>query len=148
MTIKFRALLSKEEWAWGKQRARPIRCEDSQGLVAYDENGVIQAIAVFDSFTVDACSVHFAIDNPFVIRHGFLHEIARHLFINCGRERIFGLVPSDNQKALKLDQHIGMVPVARIPDAMKRGVDYVVLCMKKEDCRWLLPEHLKEVANG
>jgi RimJ/RimL family protein N-acetyltransferase len=116
--------------------------------VAYDEDGVIQAIAVFDSFTVDACSVHFAIDNPFVIRHGFLHEIARHLFIDCGRERIFGLVPSDNEKALKLDQHIGMEPVARIPDAMKRGVDYVVMRMNKEDCRWLPKVELKEAANG
>jgi len=146
--IKFKSLTESHEWAWVKKRARPIMCEDSQGLIAYDEEGVIQAIAVFDSFTVDACSVHFAIDNPFVIRHGFLHEIARHLFIDCGRERIFGLVPSNNEKALKLDKHIGMVPVARIPDAMSSGVDYVVLRMNKEECRWLPKIEFKEAANG
>ena len=108
------------------------------------DNDIIQAIAVFDSFTVDACSVHFAIDNPFVIKHGFLNEIARHLFIQCGRKRIFGLVPSNNEKALKLDKHIGMEEVARIPDAVKEGVDYIVMRMDKESCRWI--EQNKEAA--
>ena len=139
----FKPLTETEEWKWVQARAHPIACEDSQGLVAYD-NDIIQAIAVFDSFTVDACSVHFAIDNPFVIKHGFLNEIARHLFIQCGRKRIFGLVPSNNEKALKLDKHIGMEEVARIPDAVKEGVDYIVMRMDKESCRWI--EQNKEAA--
>lgn len=142
--MMFSPLLGANEWKWVQSRTHLIACEDSQGLVAYD-NDIIQAIAVFDSFTVDACSVHFAIDNPLVIKHGFLTEIARHLFIQCGRKRIFGLVPSTNDKALKLDKHIGMEEVARIPNAVKEGVDYVVLSMAKEQCRWL-PQEVKEEA--
>ena len=113
----FKPLTETEEWEWVQARAHAIACEDSQGVVVYD-NDIIQAIAVFDSFTVDACSVHFAIDNPFVIKHGFLNEIARHLFIQCGRKRI--------------------------PDAVKEGVDYIVMRMDKESCRWI--EQNKEAA--
>ena len=140
----FKPLDTQAEWDWVRSRAKLIFCEDSQGIVAYDERG-IQAIAAFDSFTVDACNVHFAIDNPFVIRSGFLNEIALHLFIQCGRKRIFGLVPSTNQKALKLDSHIGMKKVAVIPDALAEGVDYVVLRMDKDECRWL-PAELRRAA--
>ena len=137
--ILFKALAESEEWDWVRARAHPIACEDSGGVVAYDERG-IQAICVWDSFTVDACSVHFAIDNPFVIRAGFFDEVARHLFITCGRDRIFGLVPADNEKALKLDIHMGFEEVARVPEGYAKDVDYVVLRMDKETSRWLNEE--------
>ena len=135
--IMFKPLDMPREWDYLKEKAHVIACEDSQGLVATDEMGRIHAVAAFDSFTVDACSVHFAISNPLVIRRGFLGEIARHLFIECGRSRIFGLVPSNNSRALKFDKHIGMREVARVPDAVAEGIDYIVMRMDKEECRWI-----------
>ena len=141
--ITFKALTEPEEWQWIQEQAKVIACQDSQGIVAY-ENGRIAACCVADSFTVDACSVHFAILKPLVIKHGFLHEIARHLFITCNRKRIFGLVPSDNVKALKLDTHIGFREVARVPDGYAEGIDYVVLRMDRETSPWLA--QLKEAA--
>ena len=71
------------------------------------------------------------------LRHGLLEEIARHVYLDCGRERIFGLVPSNNNKALKLNKHIGMSEVARIPNGVMTGVDYVIMCLEKADCRFL-----------
>lgn len=142
--ITFKPITTQEEWRWIRERARCIACEDSQGIVAICEDGAIGAVAAFDSFTVDACSVHLAIDRPIVLRRGFLSEIAAHLFYACSRKRIFGLVPSNNEKALRLDKHIGFREVTRIPDAMKEGVDYVVMRMDREDCRWL--PKIKEVA--
>lgn len=130
-------------WEWVKEKAHVIRCEDTQGITALRE-GEIQAVAVFDSFTACACNVHMAIVNPFVIRAGFLNEIGRHLFVVCGRSRIFGLVPSNNPKALKLNRHIGMIEVARVPDALDEGVDYIVMEMEKARCRWIVD--LEEVA--
>ena len=141
--IKFKPLTTQNEWVWVQARAHPIQCSDSQGIVAYDDRG-IQAVCVADSFTVDACSVHFAIANPFVIRAGFFHEVARHLFIQCGRNRIFGLVPANNEKAIKLDLHMGFREVARIPDAYAEGVDYIVVRMDKSDTRWLTDEQRQE----
>ena len=142
--IQFKPLTTQEEWQWFKQRTPVIACEDSQGIVAFDERG-IQAVCVADSFSVDACNVHFAIDSPMVIRRGFLHEIARHLFCVCNRNRIFGLVPDNNEKAIKLDKHIGFTEVARVPRALSKNIGYVVMVLEKEDCRWL-PEELREAA--
>lgn len=141
----FAPLTTAEEWAWFKERAHVIACEDSQGIVVYDDAQNIAAMAVFDSFTVDGCSVHLAIDNPFAIRHGLFSEVARHAFVACGRKRMFGLVPSNNAKALKLDRHIGFTEVARIPNAVAEGVDYIVMCLEKADCRWLT-EEMREAA--
>lgn len=138
--ISFKPLTLQEEWDWVRERAKPIQCADSQGIVAHNDAGVIQAVCVADSFTVDACSVHFAIDNPFVIRAGFFNEVARHLFCVCGRDRIFGLVPHTNEKALKLDKHMGFEEVARVPDGFAKGIDYVVLRMDKATSRWLTEE--------
>lgn len=143
--IHFKPLTKHDEWSWILERAHPICCEDSQGIVAYDDNGDIQAVCVFDSFTTESCSVHFAIGNPFVIKHGFFTEVANHAFHTLGKKRMFGLVPSDNPKALKLDLHIGFHEVARIPDAIRDGVDYIVIRLDKKDCRWL-SEELREVA--
>jgi len=142
--IYYKPLTEAHEWQWVQARAHPICCEDSQGIVAYDvEKGIIVALAVFDSFTVDACNVHLAIDRPMVLRHGFLEECARHLFITCGRKRIFGLVPADNAKALKLNKHLGYREVARVPDAYAEGIDYVVLRMDADDNRWINLEDTK-----
>ncbi len=141
--IQFKPLTTNEEWQWIWDRAKPLACKDSQGIVAYDERG-IQAVCVADSFTVDACSAHLAIDSPFVIRAGFFNEICRHLFITCGRNRIFVLVPGNNPKSIKLVTHIGFREVARIPDAYAEGVDYIVGRMDKSDTRWLTDEQRQE----
>jgi hypothetical protein len=134
--ITFKALETPEEWAWIQIACKVIACEDSQGIVAYEDDTIVAA-CVADSFTVDACNVHFAIAKPLVIKHGFLHEIARHLFITCNRKRIFGLVPATNKKALRLDTHIGFREVARVPDGYAEGIDYVVLRMDRDTSPWL-----------
>ena len=143
--IYFKPLTRYAEWEWFKARTHTIRCEDSQGIVAFNEHG-IQAICVADSFSPDSCNVHMAIDNALVIRHGFLHEISNHLFNVCGRNHIFGLVPSNNERAIKFDKHIGFTEVARIPDGVGTGTDYVVLRMDKADCPWLTRQTEEEEA--
>ena len=134
--MKFKPLTTGEEWIWIVERTHINGTQDSQGIVAYDRRG-IHAICVADGFTSDSCCVHFAIDNPMAIRAGFFNKIADHLYITCARERLFGTVPSNNAKALKLDKHIGFKEVARVPHGMGTGVDTVVLSMDKADCRWI-----------
>lgn len=135
--IRFEPMTTDAQWVWFKSRTHVILCEDTQGIVALDGDDKILAILVADSFSPDSCNVHMAIDNPVVIRRGFLQEVARHLFIACNRNHIFGLVPANNKKALKFDKHIGFKEVARIPDGVGSGTDYVVLRMDKATCPWL-----------
>ena len=130
-------ITSQAEWQWIKERARPILCEDMCGVVAYARDGSIQGIVAADSFSVDGCNVHIAIDTPAALRAGLLHATADYLFNYRGRQRIFGLVPADNAQALKFDQHIGFVEEKRITNGYATGIDYVVLVMEREQCRWL-----------
>ena len=92
--MRLKSLTDAAEWAWMQKQCLPLRCEDSQGIVAYDDNSKIVAMAVFDGFTVDSCHAHVAITNPLVIRNGFLHEVFCRLFYTCGLKRVFGLVPT------------------------------------------------------
>ena len=142
--IKFKPLTTDEEWLWFKERTHVLRCEDTQGIVAIDGTAGILAVLVADSFSPDSCNVHMAIDNPLVIRSGFLHEVGRHLFHTCGRSHIFGLVPSTNKRAIKFDKHIGFTEVACIPDGVGTGVDYIVFRMDKADCPWI--EQMREAS--
>jgi L-amino acid N-acyltransferase YncA len=137
--MEFVPMLTQAEFKWFKERTHVLLCEDMQGLVAY-RGDTILAACVADTFTVHSCNVHMAIDNPMVLRHGFLEEIAHHLFNVRGCHRIFGLVPDNNEKALKLDKHIGFKEVTRVPDALADGIGYIVMRMDKEECPWLKKE--------
>ena len=135
MTVEFKRLSSDPEWYWVKSRTGVIQCEDTQGIVAYKDTEIV-AVCVIDTVTVDSVNVHFAVEYPLVIKHGFFHEIARHVFEVLGKQRMFGLVPADNAKALKIDQNIGFKEVARIPHGYRTGEDLVVLKMEREECRF------------
>ncbi len=143
--MTFKPLTEQREWEWFKSRTHVLQCEDSQGVVAH-EQGRIAAVCVIDSFSPDSCNVHLAIDSPIVIRHGFLHEICRHVFFTCNRNHFFGMVPSNNARALKFNEHIGMYEVARIPDGVGTGTDYVILRMDKSECRWITQPIKEEAA--
>ena len=143
--IRFKPMTEQAEWLWFKERTHVIWCEDTQGIVAFDERG-IQAMGVFDTWTVDSCCVHLCVDNPIAIRRGLLHEIGHYAYNVCGRTHLFGLVPSNNEKALKLDRHIGFTEVTRVPDGVRKGVDVVIMRLDKEDCRWIEQPAKEEAA--
>jgi hypothetical protein len=146
MKVQFKPMTEMDEWEFFKSKTHAIRCEDTQGIIAYSESGKILAACVADSFYSDSCNVHMFIDSPIVIKHGFLHEAFNHIFNFCKRSHIFGHVPSDNKKALKLNKHIGFTEVCRIPDGVGTGTDYVVLRMNKIDCPWIKHEKQEEAA--
>jgi hypothetical protein len=143
--VRFAQLSTQTEWNWFVERTHVLAVEDSTGIVAYEDDGRLAAVMVADSFSPDGCNAHWAIENPMVIKHGFINEVARHLFITRGRKRIFGLIPANNANSLRFSKHIGMNEVARIPHAMGEGIDYIVMVMLREDTRWLTDE-MREAA--
>ena len=44
--MRFHSMAHDHEWAWFKQKTHTIRCEDSQGLVVYNDKHEIQAMCV------------------------------------------------------------------------------------------------------
>ena len=143
--IHFSPMTATTEWNWFKERTHVISYEDTQGIVAYRENGVLAGMVVFDTWTDSSVNVHIAIDDPACIRRGLFREVAVHAYHTGGKKRLFGLVPSNNEKAIRLNEKIGFHEVTRVPDAIDDGIDYVVMRLDKEDCRWL-PEELREAS--
>jgi hypothetical protein len=136
----FTAMSKPEEWNWATERCFCMRMTDTQGVVVYDNNGHIKAAVIFDSFTVDACCFHMAIDNPLVIRDGFFGQIADHLFVTCNRDRIFCHISSTNKKALRLARKAGFSKEAVVSDGRAKGVDLVIFRMDRDNSRWLIQQ--------
>ncbi len=133
----FYPLVISRDWHWIQPRIHCQVCADTKGIVSVNERGEYDAACVFDAWSPNSVQAHICIENPWVIRHGFLREIADYVFNDCGRGIIIGPVPGDNTEALKFDKHIGFTEVGRIKDGFDHGVDYVILEMRREDCRWL-----------
>lgn len=135
MTVTFRAL-KPEDWFWVHSRCAPKRVQDTKGIIA-ERDGEIIAACVMDSWTWTSVQVHMAIDQPTVLRHGFLEEIAEYVFDTCDKKVMIGLVPGHIEAALKLNKHIGFTEIFRIEDGFNEGIPYVVMQLRKEHCRWL-----------
>ena len=138
MIIEYRNLQSDTDWKWLTARADPVLTTATTGIVAIDKNTAsIVAMACFDSWTETSAQIHWAIDKPMVLRHGFVEEIFNYLFNTCGKEILLAGIPADNIKSLKLGVHLGMKVIYRIGDGVKRGVDLVLMEQRKENCKWL-----------
>lgn len=138
MNVAFVAMDMKTQLPWAQSVLGVKWCEDTQGIVAIDRDTQAPlGLCVMDSWTHTSVQIHIAIMRPMVLRHGFLEEIADHVFNRCGRDIMIGLVPSNHEKALKLDKHIGFTETYRVKDGFDRGIDYVVMELRREDCRWL-----------
>lgn len=133
----FNPMKTVREWEWMAARANPLWTPKSTGIVVKDGNLEIAAMAVMDNWTETSVQVHMAIDRPIVLRRGFLQEIARYVFTIAGRDILLGTVPGDNAKAIRLNKHIGLDIVHSIKGGFKPGVDYHLMELRRENCRWL-----------
>ena len=118
---------------WLKTHVKCVICEDTKGIVAL-RDGVIVAMMIADSWTENSCQVHNAVTDPLVFKHGLHVEFAEYVFGFAKRKMMLGLVPSNNEKAIKIDLHYGFQEIARIPNAISDGVDYIVMQMTADEC--------------
>ena len=128
--------LEARDWEWIKLRASPILCDDTTGIVAEREGGLVAAV-VFDSFSQNSCLAHVVIEDPMILRHHFLNYAFQLAFTLKDVGVVLGLTPADNKEALRFNSKIGMKEVYRIKDGYKLGIDFVLQQMRREECKWL-----------
>ena len=134
--ITFRALnLRSPDITWLREHVQCVLCEDTKGIVA-ERDGAIVGMMVADSWTANSCQVHNAVTDTLAFKHGLHVEFADYVFGVCGRKMMIGLVPSDNAKAIKINNHYGFTQIACVPDALSDGVDYLVMQMTSDECRY------------
>ncbi len=86
--------------------------------------------------------VHQLIINPMVLRpkYEFLSSAALWFFTHAGLLKLYGLVPENNWKARSLNEKFGFKEICILEDAYAKGVDYILMELKREDCPyWKAP---------
>lgn len=132
------------DWQYIHNLTSAIATADTCGVVAEDEVGDPIGMVVFDSLTPNSAQAHIAMTNSFkAIRAGLLNAAFEFVFRVLDKGVLFGLVPECNAVALRFDKHMGFKEVQRLNDAYDVGIDYVVLEMRREACRWLAGEPLR-----
>jgi RimJ/RimL family protein N-acetyltransferase len=111
--------------------------EDLKGIMAVDKDGNLAGACLFNSWSHNSCQIHIYIGSPFILKHGFQQEVFNYVFNTCGMGAVVGVTPADNSKALKFIKNIGLKELCRIPEGHDKGVDSVITCLTKADCRWI-----------
>ena len=98
-------------------------------------NNEIRAVVVYCGFFGKSCMIHVGSEGQHWATKDFLKEVFNYPFNTLKLKVIIGTVAGNNEKALKLDRHLGFRDVAMIPDAHDDG-DLVILEMRPEFCKW------------
>jgi len=142
----FRSFQPTPDWDWINSHVGIQRCEDTGGITAVDaDTGELLAACVIDNMTQNSVQTHLVIARPLVIKHGFLDCCADVIYNSLGMSRVYALVPANNAKAVRLNKHIGFTVKTVLEEAYEVGVDYLVMEMKRENCRFL-PQQAQQVA--
>jgi|3_EtaG_2_1085321.scaffolds.fasta_scaffold19628_2 RimJ/RimL family protein N-acetyltransferase len=147
--ITFMPMNYTRDWEWIQVLLGIAATDKTRGIVAIRDTGERTepvGVAVFDNWTFNSVCVHWWIDTPMVIRNGFFEEIADYIFNVCNKQIMIGLVPSTNEKTIKLAKHIGFEEVYKVKDGYQLGVDQVVLEGRLENLGHWLPNTNEEAA--
>ncbi len=132
--------INGSSWLWAKKRVSVLAVEDSCGIVAVKTGGTYVGVCIMDTWTENSVTCTFAIDNPMVLRGGFLNACCSYIFEECGKKQAYVQVAENNLKSLKFVKHIGFEEKCRLENTFKDGVGCVILELKKENCKYLLKE--------
>ena len=116
--------------------ARLFRSEDFQAIGNLNSSGKLVGVVGFNGFMGKSAQIHVAGEGSWVTRE-MIKQVFHYAFVQLKLNYLFGVVNSDNPKAIKFDLHIGFKPWQVIENGADDGVDLVILCMKRDECKWL-----------
>lgn len=125
---------------WAQERIGVIFRPDAY-TIGLERNGQIAATVVFDTFSETDCCMHIASDGTraWMSKELLLRAFA-YPFTQLGLPRVTGLVPADNEDALRFDEHLGFVREGYHPKAGPGGKDLISLGLLRENCRFIPKE--------
>jgi RimJ/RimL family protein N-acetyltransferase len=133
--------MEEQHLPWAQERIGVSFKPDAK-TIGLERDGKIVAVVIFDSFGETDCNMHIASDgtrawmSKALLVHAFCYP-----FVQLGLLRVTGLVPADNEDALKFDEHIGFVREGYHPRGAPGGKDLVSLGLLRSNCRFIPPEH-------
>lgn len=134
--MNIRPLNGELDWGWINKMLPIFQVEDTSGMVVMDKNEPVGAM-IMDNWTNNSVQAHFILKNPMVLRTGFLEICFDYIFNVRGRKVVYALIPSNNVKSIKITIHMGATEKCRFEEAYADGVDYIVMELRKENCKYL-----------
>jgi RimJ/RimL family protein N-acetyltransferase len=107
--------------------------DGSQGI-GYLKDGQLVAGVAFESQNTKTMWGHQRIDMP--PSKSFWINVADYIFNQSGCTRFSAYVDASNEKAIRLNKHIGFVVEATLHDAGDNG-DVLIMTLFKDKCRFL-----------
>jgi RimJ/RimL family protein N-acetyltransferase len=101
-----------------------------------EQEGMLVAGVVLESYNGRNANVHVAGIGRNWLNRNMLTTFFHYCFDHLGLQRLTGLVAVSNTAALAFDRHLGFQPEFLMRDGAEDG-DLQVLCMRREDCRFL-----------
>lgn len=111
--------------------------DDLRFIAHANADNKIDAVVAYNGFTYRVCSMHVCGDGGHWIDRQMLRVCFDYVFNHCKCVAVYGQVAANNERALRLDKHLGFREITRLANAVEDGVDLVILEMRREDCRWI-----------
>jgi RimJ/RimL family protein N-acetyltransferase len=118
---------------------------DLQFLGHVGSDGELIGAVAFNAFDGRTCAIHVAGSNNFWINREFLKATFEYPFNDCDLVEIYGPVPGNNYKAIRLNKHLGFDTLRRVRHGWDKDTDLIIMVMNKSQCRWL---NIKEKRGG
>ena len=125
-----------EHLEWGVNRIGCVPTADMRAIECVDGAGQILGMVLYTNWSSSSVQMHVALDSKAAARR-LLKAAFSYPFEECGRQVVVALVAENNKRALTLDRHLGFKEMGRIKDGWAPGVDFILLGMRKDECRWL-----------
>jgi hypothetical protein len=127
------------DFKWMERQLGSLLTPNAKGIVNLGPDGSVQAGVAFDRWSPGGCEAHMVASTPFAVRE-LIGPAFDYVFSQAGRRLIYCLIQSSNERSLRLARWLGFEETYRIKDGWSYGDDFVLLEMRRENCRWLTPE--------
>jgi hypothetical protein len=125
-----------EHFQYLAERAGVAITPTFKAIEAVDEKGTVHGMFGYDGWTRNAVVMHVALDSPGALRH-LLRPAFQYPFNQLGLGIALCAIRGDNERSLKLTEHVGFKRVYTVRDCFGGGVDQMIFEMRREDCRWI-----------
>jgi hypothetical protein len=112
-------------------------CGDLQAIFWVNEQNQIEWVIGYTAFIGKTCQMHMVNLKGGYTPKQLLKSAFDYPFNQLGIEKTFGIVNSQNIKAMEYDQKLGFKEAVRFAGMHEDGGDLVVFEMDKADCRWI-----------
>lgn len=121
--------------AWVCERTGGLYSPIDSNTIGLEKDGKLIAGVVFDQYNGRSIAMHVAGEGRWCTRE-FRNAAFGYAFKFLAVAKVIGLVDSSNDRARKLDEHLGFRLEARIADAAPSG-DLLLYTMTAAECRHL-----------